>query len=136
MLEVGPAGRFGRRGLSYLTLFQIGLPLFAPVVDVFFLYGIFFRDPLEAVGVWFGFMVVQMITAAYALKLDNEPKRELWALPLQLFVYRQLLYLVIIQSVVTAMLGNRLKWQRMSRSGTAGEYLLSEPVQRKSLMPK
>ncbi|OEV09641.1 bifunctional polysaccharide deacetylase/glycosyltransferase family 2 protein [Streptomyces nanshensis] len=136
VLEVGPAGRFGRRGLSYLALFQITLPLFAPVVDVFFLYGVIFRDPTEAVGVWLGFMAVQMVTAAYALKLDNEPKRELWALPLQLFVYRQLLYLVIIQSVVTAMLGNRLKWQRMSRTGTADEYLLSEPVQRKSLMTK
>ncbi|WP_314173633.1 bifunctional polysaccharide deacetylase/glycosyltransferase family 2 protein [Streptomyces winkii] len=136
VLEVGPAGRFGRRGLSYLALFQIALPLFAPVVDVFFLYGVFFRDPAQAVGVWLGFMTVQMVTAAYALKLDNERMRELWALPLQLFVYRQLLYLVIIQSVVTAMLGNRLKWQRMRRTGTADEYLLSEPVQRKSLMSK
>jgi cellulose synthase/poly-beta-1,6-N-acetylglucosamine synthase-like glycosyltransferase/peptidoglycan/xylan/chitin deacetylase (PgdA/CDA1 family) len=136
VLEVGPAGRFGRRGLSYLALFQIALPLFAPVVDVFFLYGVFFRDPAQAVGVWLGFMAVQMVTAAYALKLDHERMRELWALPLQLFVYRQLLYLVIIQSVVTAMLGNRLKWQRMRRSGTADEYLLSEPVQRKSLLPK
>jgi cellulose synthase/poly-beta-1,6-N-acetylglucosamine synthase-like glycosyltransferase len=135
-LEVGPAGRFGRRGLSYLTLFQVLLPLFAPVVDVFFLYGILFRDPVEAVGVWLGFLAVQMITAGYALKLDNERMRELWTLPLQLFVYRQLLYLVIIQSVVTAMLGNRLKWQRMNRSGTAGEYLLSEPVQQKSLLSK
>ncbi|OEU94452.1 bi-functional transferase/deacetylase [Streptomyces abyssalis] len=136
VLEVGPAGRFGRRGLSYLALFQIALPLFAPVVDVFFLYGIFFRDPAEAVGVWLGFMAVQMVTAAYALRLDNERMRELWSLPLQLFVYRQLLYLVIIQSVVTALLGNRLKWQRMRRSGTADEYLLSEPVQRQSLLPK
>jgi cellulose synthase/poly-beta-1,6-N-acetylglucosamine synthase-like glycosyltransferase/peptidoglycan/xylan/chitin deacetylase (PgdA/CDA1 family) len=136
VLEVGPAGRFGRRGLSYLALFQIALPLFAPVVDVFFLYGLFFRDPTQAVGVWLGFMAVQMVTAAYALKLDHERMRELWALPLQLFVYRQLLYLVIIQSVVTAMLGNRLKWQRMRRSGTADEYLLSEPVQRRSLLPK
>ncbi|WP_346777155.1 bifunctional polysaccharide deacetylase/glycosyltransferase family 2 protein [Streptomyces sp. HNM0575] len=136
VLEVGPAGRFGRRGLSYLGLFQVLLPLFAPVVDVFFLYGIFFRDPFQAVGVWLGFMAIQMVTAAYALKLDNERLRELWALPLQLFVYRQLLYLVIIQSVVTAMLGNRLKWQRMSRTGTADEYLLSEPVERRSLLPK
>lgn len=133
VLELGPAGRFGRRGLSYLTLFQVVLPLFAPVVDVFFIYGVLFRDPAEAAGVWFGFLAIQMVTAAYALRLDNERLRELWALPLQLFVYRQLLYLVIIQSVVTAMVGNRLKWQRMSRTGTADEYLLSEPVQRRSL---
>ncbi|HWM39704.1 MAG TPA: bifunctional polysaccharide deacetylase/glycosyltransferase family 2 protein [Streptomyces sp.] len=133
VLEVGPAGRFGRRGLSYLAVFQIVLPLFAPVVDVFFLYGVFFRDPAEAVGVWLGFLAVQMLSAAYALRLDGEQLRELWALPLQLFVYRQLLYLVIIQSVVTALLGNRLKWQRMRRSGTADQYLLNEPPQHRSL---
>jgi cellulose synthase/poly-beta-1,6-N-acetylglucosamine synthase-like glycosyltransferase len=132
-LELGAAGRFGRRGLTYLALFQITLPLFAPVVDVYFLYGVFFRDPTKAVGVWLAFMTIQMITAAYALRLDNERMRELWVLPLQLFVYRQLLYLVIIQSVVTAMLGNRLTWQRMRRAGTADQYLLGEPVQARSL---
>ncbi|SCK52158.1 Glycosyltransferase, catalytic subunit of cellulose synthase and poly-beta-1,6-N-acetylglucosamine synthase [Streptomyces sp. WMMB 714] len=135
-LEVGPAGRFGRRGLSYLTLFQIALPFAAPVVDVFFLYGLFFRHPLEALGVWLGFLAMQMVTAAYALRLDREPLRELWSLPLQLFVYRQLLYFVIIQSVVTALLGNRLKWQRMRRSGTADQHLLSEPVRQRTLSSK
>ncbi|WP_309238022.1 bifunctional polysaccharide deacetylase/glycosyltransferase family 2 protein [Streptomyces albidus (ex Kaewkla and Franco 2022)] len=132
-LELGPSGRFGRRGLSYLMLFQVVMPVFAPVVDVFFLYGVFFRDPAEATGVWLGFLALQMISAAYALKLDRERMRDLWALPLQLFVYRQLLYLVIIQSVVTALLGNRLKWHRMRRTGSAGEYMLSEPSQHRSL---
>jgi cellulose synthase/poly-beta-1,6-N-acetylglucosamine synthase-like glycosyltransferase len=133
VLELGPAGRFGRRGLTYLALFQIILPLFAPVVDVFFIYGLFFRDPAEATGVWLGFLLIQILSAAYALRLDGEPMAELWVLPLQLFVYRQLLYLVIIQSVVTALLGNRLSWQRMRRDGTAGEHLLTEPIQEKSL---
>jgi hypothetical protein len=100
---------------------------------VFFIYGLFFRDPAEATGVWLGFLLIQILSAAYALRLDGEPMAELWVLPLQLFVYRQLLYLVIIQSVVTALLGNRLSWQRMRRDGTAGEHLLTEPIQEKSL---
>ncbi|MCF3171918.1 glycosyltransferase [Streptomyces sioyaensis] len=128
VVEVGPAGRFGRRGLAYLALFQILLPLFAPVVDVFALYGLCFGDTAQAVGVWLGFLVIQLITAAYALRLDHERLRSLWALPLQLFFYRQLLYLVVIQSVVTALLGTRLKWHRMQRAGTANQHLLKEPV--------
>lgn len=128
VVEVGPAGRFGRRGLSYLALFQIVLPLFAPVVDVFALYGLCFGDTAQAIGVWLGFLAVQLVTAAYALRLDHEELRVLWALPLQLFFYRQLLYLVVIQSVVTALLGTRLKWHRMHRSGTANQYLLREPT--------
>ncbi|MFG2888104.1 bifunctional polysaccharide deacetylase/glycosyltransferase family 2 protein [Streptomyces sp. NPDC048248] len=128
LVEAGPAGRFGRRGLTYLVLFQVVLPLFAPVVDVFALYGVCFGDTVQAVGVWFGFLAVQLIIAGYALRLDHEKLRALWVLPLQLFVYRQLLYLVVIHSVFTALLGTRLKWHRMQRSGTADEHLLKEPV--------
>ena len=35
-----------------------------------------------------------MLSCAYALRLDRERLRTLWALPLQRVVYRQLLYLV------------------------------------------
>ncbi|MGW5863275.1 bifunctional polysaccharide deacetylase/glycosyltransferase family 2 protein [Streptomyces sp. NPDC055239] len=126
--EVGPAGRFGRRVLLYVTLFQIVLPLCAPVVDMFALYGALFRDPVEAGLVWFGFLSVQLVTAAYALRLDRERLRVLWVLPLQQFVYRQLMYLVVIHSVTTALLGTRLKWHSMVRTGTADPYLLDAPL--------
>ncbi|BDM69355.1 bi-functional transferase/deacetylase [Streptomyces nigrescens] len=125
--EVGPAGRFGRRVLLYVTLFQIVLPLCAPVVDMFALFGALFRDPVEAALVWFGFLAVQLVTAAYALRLDRERLRVLWVLPLQQFVYRQLMYLVVIHSVITALLGTRLKWHSMKRTGTADPYLLAAP---------
>ncbi|AJT69595.1 hypothetical protein T261_7998 [Streptomyces lydicus] len=126
-VEVGPAGRFGRRVMLYVTLFQIVLPLCAPVVDMFALFGALFRDPVEAALVWFGFLSVQLVTAAYALRLDRERLRVLWVLPLQQFVYRQLMYLVVIHSVTTALLGTRLKWHSMKRTGTADPYLLEAP---------
>ncbi|QNS04448.1 bifunctional polysaccharide deacetylase/glycosyltransferase family 2 protein [Streptomyces xanthii] len=120
VIEVGPAGRFGRRGLSYLLLFQVLLPLLAPVIDVFMLYSALFTGtPVTSVAAWLGFLALQTAVAAYALKLDGERRRTLWALPFQLFVYRQLMYLVVIQSVVAFVGGSRLKWQRMHRSGTA-----------------
>lgn len=123
MLEVGPAGRFGRRGLTYLALFQVVLPLLAPVIDLFALYGVVFRDQLLGAGVWLAFLAVQLVSAGYALWLDGERRRSLWAMPLQLFVYRQLMYLVVIQSLVALLLGARLKWQRMQRSGTAAQQV-------------
>jgi cellulose synthase/poly-beta-1,6-N-acetylglucosamine synthase-like glycosyltransferase len=122
--EIGPGGRFGRRVLVYVTLFQIVLPLCAPVVDMFALFGALFRDPVEAALVWLGFLSIQLVTAAYALRLDREQLRVLWVLPLQQFVYRQLMYLVVIHSVTTALLGSRLKWHSMKRTGTADPYLL------------
>ncbi|AJT65495.1 hypothetical protein T261_3832 [Streptomyces lydicus] len=130
--ELGPAGRFGRRGLSYLVLFQVALPLLAPIVDVFALYGALFRGPVLSAGVWLGFLALQLACAGYALRLDGEKVRALWAMPFQLLVYRQLMYLVVIQSVVAFLLGTRLKWQRMQRSGTAAQQI-GQPVAYRSL---
>jgi hypothetical protein len=69
--------------------------------------------------VWCGFVAVQGLTAAIALRLDGERYGPLWTLPLQQVVYRQLMYLVVVQSTVAALVGNRQRWQRMVRTGDA-----------------
>jgi hypothetical protein len=88
------------------------------VVDVFAVYGLVFLDPLRIGAVWLVFLVVQLLMAAYAFHLDRERLRPLWTLPLQQIVYRQLMYLVVIQSVFTAFAGMHLRWHRMERYGS------------------
>jgi len=117
VVQGGAAGRLGRRGLSYLLLFQVMLPLTAPMVDVYGLYGLVFLPWAKVAAVWCGFVAAQVATAAYALRLDREGYGPLWTLPLQQIVYRQLMYLVVIQSTVLALLGGRLRWHRMRRIG-------------------
>ncbi|HLT12419.1 MAG TPA: bifunctional polysaccharide deacetylase/glycosyltransferase family 2 protein [Micromonosporaceae bacterium] len=119
----GQAGKLGRRGLVYLVLFQVLLPLAAPAVDAYAVYGLIFLPWHQVAGVWLGFLALQTMTAAYALRLDRERLSPLWALPLQQVVFRQLMYLVVIQSTVTALVGSRLRWQRVARVGAAGEAL-------------
>ncbi|MEV6971922.1 bifunctional polysaccharide deacetylase/glycosyltransferase family 2 protein [Kitasatospora sp. NPDC093806] len=114
----GQAGKLGRRGLLYLLVFQVLLPLLAPVVDVFALYGLVFLDPVRIAGIWAAFLLVQLLMGVYAFRLDRERLGPLWSLPLQQFVYRQLMYLVVIHSVFTALAGSRLRWQRMQRYGS------------------
>ncbi|MFD3582652.1 bifunctional polysaccharide deacetylase/glycosyltransferase family 2 protein [Streptomyces sp. NPDC058683] len=118
LAQGGAAGRLGRRGLVYLLLFQVLLPLLAPVVDVFALYGLVFLDPLRITALWLAFLLLQLLMGLYAFRLDGERPGPLWSLPLQQFVYRQLMYLVVIQSVFTAVSGSRLRWQRMERYGS------------------
>ena len=55
--------------------------------------------------------------SALLTRLDGERLRPLWLLPLQQVVYRQLMYLVTIQSVITALIGTRQRWQAISRTG-------------------
>lgn len=117
-VQGGQSGKLGRRGLTYLLLFQVLLPLLAPAVDVFALYGFAFLNPVRVGLVWAAFLALQLGMGFYAFRLDGEKAGPLWSLPLQQFVYRQLMYLVVIQSVFTALAGSRLRWQRMERYGT------------------
>jgi cellulose synthase/poly-beta-1,6-N-acetylglucosamine synthase-like glycosyltransferase/peptidoglycan/xylan/chitin deacetylase (PgdA/CDA1 family) len=110
-------GPIGRIGLPYLILFQIALPLLAPLIDVFALYGILFLDPVPVLAYWLGFNLLVVAQGAYAFRLDRERPWALIALPLQTFVYRQLMYLVVMQSVISAVQGLRLRWQHVERSG-------------------
>jgi cellulose synthase/poly-beta-1,6-N-acetylglucosamine synthase-like glycosyltransferase len=107
----------GRRGLPYLVLFQIALPLFAPLIDLFSIYGIVFLDPWAVLGFWCVFTSLQLLLGWYAFRLDRESPRVLWAMPLQQLVYRQLMYLVVVESVLTAIQGSRLHWRPIARRG-------------------
>ncbi|WP_200902580.1 glycosyltransferase, partial [Protofrankia coriariae] len=123
VVERGAAGRFGRRALPYLLMFQVLLPMLAPVIDLMALYGLLFADRGAVLISYAGFLAVQLATTAYAFHLDRERFGPLWTLPLQQIVYRQVMYLVVIQSVVSAVLGSRLRWHKLARAGSAGSAL-------------
>ncbi|MBY8850729.1 glycosyltransferase family 2 protein, partial [Saccharothrix sp. MB29] len=112
-------GRMGRFGLLYLLLFHVVLPALAPALDVYVLYGAFVADAPWALVVWGVFLVVQTAGAGYALRLDGESLAPLWVFPLQQVAYRQLTYVVVIKSLVTALNGTPLAWQTARRSGLA-----------------
>ncbi|WP_191892522.1 glycosyltransferase, partial [Streptomyces griseoaurantiacus] len=95
VFERGASGRFGRIGLPHLAVFQVLLPLLAPLVDIFLVYGLLFHRPWETVLGWSGVLLVQLLGAVYAFRLDRERLRLLWLLPLQQVVYRQLMYAVL-----------------------------------------
>lgn len=121
VVEHGASGRLGRRCLTYLAFFQVLLPLTAPVVDLAAIYGFIFLNPVEVAAFWAGFNLMQMLACGYALILDREKVRAVWVLPLQQILYRQLMYLVTIQSVMTALLGTRHRWQAIRRTGVFAE---------------
>jgi cellulose synthase/poly-beta-1,6-N-acetylglucosamine synthase-like glycosyltransferase len=109
--------RLGRVALPYLLAFQVALPLLAPLIDLYAIYGLIFLDPRPVIGYWIAFNLFQLFLGAYALRLDRERLRPLWSVPLQQFVYRQLMYLVVYQSIVSAVGGSRLRWHKLARVG-------------------
>jgi cellulose synthase/poly-beta-1,6-N-acetylglucosamine synthase-like glycosyltransferase/peptidoglycan/xylan/chitin deacetylase (PgdA/CDA1 family) len=119
LIERGPSGRFGRLGLPLVALFGVALPLLAPIIDLLTLYGLLFLDRTETAVAWLAMLGLQLLTAVVAFRLDREKLGPLWTLPLQQFAYRQLMYLVLIQSGMTALTGARLRWHKLRRAGTA-----------------
>jgi peptidoglycan/xylan/chitin deacetylase (PgdA/CDA1 family)/GT2 family glycosyltransferase len=111
------AGRRGARAVGVLALFQLLLPLTAPLIDLFAIYSIIFLDPLPILAYWGAFNVFQFVLAWAAFGFDGESRRPLWALPLQQFCHRQISYLVVYDGVISALLGSRLQWQRIERTG-------------------
>jgi len=117
ILRRGAAGRLGWFGLLHIIAFQIVLPVTAPVIDVFLIYGLFFFDPGTTLVLWLSVMLLQSAGAAYAFHLDGESKSALWLMPMQQLVYRQLMYVVLAQSLAAALSGIRVRWHRMRRNG-------------------
>ncbi|MFJ6837494.1 bifunctional polysaccharide deacetylase/glycosyltransferase family 2 protein [Streptomyces sp. NPDC091209] len=120
LTDRGPSGRFGRVGMPLVVLFQIVTPVFAPLIDVFTVYSMIFVDFRAALLAWLAVLAVQLVCAAYAFRLDREKYRYLAMLPLQQLAYRQMMYLVLIHSCVTALTGGRLRWQKLKRTGEVG----------------
>ncbi|MEV0132100.1 bifunctional polysaccharide deacetylase/glycosyltransferase family 2 protein [Dactylosporangium sp. NPDC050688] len=128
ILDRGPSGRFGRVGLPLVALFGIALPLLAPLIDIMLVYGLCFSSWKVTTGAWLAMFTMQVLTAAVAFRLDREKLRALWVLPLQQIVYRQLMYIVLLQSLGTALTGARLRWHKLHRAGSAGAAAPVPPV--------
>ncbi|MET7681254.1 bifunctional polysaccharide deacetylase/glycosyltransferase family 2 protein [Streptomyces sp. NPDC005423] len=120
LTDKGPSGRFGRVGMPLVVIFQVVTPVFAPLIDVFTVYSMIFVDFWASLLAWLAVLGIQLVCAAYAFRLDREKYRYLLMLPLQQLAYRQMMYLVLIHSCITALTGGRLRWQKLKRTGEVG----------------
>lgn len=123
-LEQGPGGRLGRFAFPYVLTFSLLFAVLAPLVDIFAIVALFQGKFQSMLLVWGAVNVLALVVAAYAFKLDDESLRPLWALPLQQFVHRQMMYLVVLASFRSALRGTRLRWHKLERTGLAHDVAL------------
>ena len=134
-------GLFSRRrpvlgfvALPQIWLFQIVLTVTSPLVDLAIVsslawafYGRYFHpvewspdDTLRSLFYWAAFIFLDLSAAAIGMSLERRaPWRDLVWLPVQRFGYRQLLYYVVVKSVITAVRGYRVGWGKLERRATA-----------------
>ncbi len=143
---IGRYGWFGRVMLPALWLFQIAYQAISPLVDLQIIWTlgtvlqayILGRHTQEmhmmpaalaslyvVLFMYAFFFVIELVGAAIAFKLDHEDGRVLVWLFWQRFLYRQLMYAVLLKSVQTAISGMRTGWGKLERKGTV--ELVPEP---------
>jgi cellulose synthase/poly-beta-1,6-N-acetylglucosamine synthase-like glycosyltransferase/spore germination protein YaaH/peptidoglycan/xylan/chitin deacetylase (PgdA/CDA1 family) len=142
---LGRYGWFGRVMMPSLWLFQIAFQAISPLVDLQIVWALgkviaaatragldHDWQPLPnamaslylVAFMYAFFFVVELIGALVAFKLDREkPKVLLW-LFWQRFLYRQLMYAVLLKSLKTALSGIRAGWGKLERKGTVA---IAEP---------
>jgi len=113
----GDGSTTGGRAVVAILIFQVLLPLAAPLIDLFAIYSIVFLDPMPILAFWVAFNLFQFVLAWEAFGFDGESRRPLWALPLQQIGHRQISYLVVYDAIVSALLGSHLRWRHAERTG-------------------
>jgi cellulose synthase/poly-beta-1,6-N-acetylglucosamine synthase-like glycosyltransferase/peptidoglycan/xylan/chitin deacetylase (PgdA/CDA1 family) len=122
-------------GVSLLTipnvfLFQFGFTLLSPVMDLLLIWTLFVdalhgETLLRIAAYWALFQAVDAVAAATGICLDGN--RSAWRLlpliVLQRFSYRQLLYVVAIRALLTAIKGRLVAWGKLVRTGSVKSTL-------------
>jgi cellulose synthase/poly-beta-1,6-N-acetylglucosamine synthase-like glycosyltransferase/peptidoglycan/xylan/chitin deacetylase (PgdA/CDA1 family)/spore germination protein YaaH len=124
-------------GMPQAWLFQILFAAISPLIDLALLIslvGTIVRvhqhgwaqtqsDVLEMATFWIVFVMVDLIAGWIAYRLESgRPRFPALLLIMQRFVYRQLMYGVVLRSIRSALTGRVVGWGKLERSGrVAGE---------------
>ncbi len=112
-------GAFGWIALPSLWVYQILFPAVSPFMDVGMVYALLNRN-FAAFGWYFLAMFgIEFVAAFMALRMDKGNLKLLPWLFLQRFVYRQLMYYVVLRALWTALRGSAVGWNKFERTGTA-----------------
>jgi hypothetical protein len=108
--------------LPNILLFQIVLPILAPIADLIFFFSLAWswHDPasIQKILTYYGlFLLIDVSVYIMAFSFEKERISKLvWLIP-QRFVYRQLMYVVLFKSIVRAIKGENQGWGILKRTG-------------------
>lgn len=137
-------GTLGLLAMPQVWLFQIIFSVVSPLVDLLLVWQIvatyldylqhraqFTPDNLEKTGLYYvAFILVDLTAGVIAFMLErSENWRLVFWLPFQRFGYRQLMYYVVLKSVIAALTGLVVGWGKQERKATVatGERQTKRP---------
>jgi peptidoglycan-N-acetylglucosamine deacetylase len=127
------SGMLGFVGLPNMWVFQLFFPLISPIADLLFLWSLLtvyadyvqhgpeyaVQSLVQVLMYYAAFLTVDWLAAVAALLMEKGEERPLaWLVLLQRFVYRQVMYWVVVQAVLAALQGRARGWGKLARKGT------------------
>lgn len=102
--------------------FQILLVAIAPIVDLFLLFSIFFGLGSEIWPYFLTFLLIDIFLALAACIIEKEPLLQSWRILPMRFFYRPLLSWVIWKSILKAVKGAWVRWDKLKRTASVGVH--------------
>lgn len=112
----------GMVALPNIFIFQIILPIFAPLADLVLIVSLIWNhnnpDSLHKIGIYYiVFMFVDVLVSIVAFVFEKEKLSKLfWLIP-QRFVYRQIMYVILFKAIKKAIKGESQGWGVLKRTG-------------------
>jgi peptidoglycan/xylan/chitin deacetylase (PgdA/CDA1 family)/spore germination protein YaaH len=131
ILRTGRPAGLARIGLPQAWAFQIGFGLVSPLIDLALAFSLVVTaievrqhglatmsgDLWRMLAYWLAFTAVDCACGWLAFRLDGRERFRPLTLLSQRFVYRQIMYWVVIRAVKSALTGPLVGWGKLERSG-------------------
>lgn len=112
-------GAFGLLVMPMMWVYSILFQVFAPLVDIMVILGLFNHEFLPVLLYYAALFVLDFISSLIAVRLDEEDAGQLVWLFWQRLFYRQFMYYVFIKSLLAALHGGLVGWGKLQRKATA-----------------
>jgi len=131
-------------GIPQAWIFQIGFSIISPIIDFALLFNIVATyiqvsqhgwaqsdtDLGRMLIYWVAFLTIDALCGAIAYWLEPREKRyPVFYLLSQRFVYRQIMYYVVIKAVLAALHGSHIGWGKLERSGRLNTAAAHSPAE-------
>ncbi|MGE5682381.1 MAG: glycosyltransferase [Bacillota bacterium] len=107
----------GLIALPNVLLFHFILPLFSPIAELMMILGFIGGYWQQILFYYLLFLFIDFISAAIAFSFEKEKLSRLILLIPQRLIYRQLMYWILIKSIVAAIKGTLVGWGILKRTG-------------------
>jgi cellulose synthase/poly-beta-1,6-N-acetylglucosamine synthase-like glycosyltransferase len=107
----------GLIGLPNILIFQLLIPLFAPFADIFMISELLSGQSGNIFSYYITFLCFDILAALLAFSFEKENIKRLILLIPQRFIYRYLLWIVLIKALIKAIKGEFIAWGKLKRTG-------------------